>query len=250
MKLTPLREFVLKAMLFLPLAFTIWFALNSLVAYPVVRAAIPVIEWLAPGMLNEASQDYFRLGFSYVVNLSGVQGLPGSRLLVDGQALNVLIYAYCIPLFFGLVAATPLSWRRTFLQWGIGSAVMFVSITLGTVAGVLFMMMFGVENAVISALRSEGFSHLAQQAGAAASADVALRMGEHGWGPNSIGLFYQFTYLILPPVVPIATWIVLNHRFLESLVGWNDGEPAASAAIEHGTSQASSSTQEPGAPSE
>ncbi len=227
MKITPLREFVLKAMLFLPLAFAIWFALSSLVAFPVVRMAIPILHWLVPGMLHEAAQDFFRLGFSYVVNVDGVPGLPTSRLLVDEQALNVLIYAYCIPLFFGLVAATPLNWRNTFLQWGVGSAVMLVTITAGTVAGVLFMMMFGVENAVISALRDEGFAAVARQAGAVASADIGQRMAQFGFGPNGVGLFYQFTYLILPPVVPIATWIGLNRRFLETLVGWADAEEAA-----------------------
>ena len=241
MKLTPLREFVIKAMLFLPLAFALWFALNSVVAYPVARATVPIVEWLVPGMVNEAAQDYFRIGFSYIANVGNVPGLPGSRLLVDQQALNVLIYAYCIPLFFGLVAATPLNWRNTFLQWGVGSFVMFLSITAGAVAGMLFMMMFGVENAVIAALREEGFAAVAQQAGAAAAMDVTQRMSEHGLGPNAVGLLYQFTYLILPPVVPIVTWIMLNRNFLESLVGWEDGGfvEAAEPAHPEATSQRS-----------
>jgi hypothetical protein len=39
-----------------------------------------------------------------------------------------------------------------------------------------------------------------------------------GIDPNTIALAYQFGYLILPAVVPVALWISLNRAFIESLV--------------------------------
>ena len=39
-----------------------------------------------------------------------------------------------------------------------------------------------------------------------------------GVSPDAIALGYQFGYLILPGVVPIALWILMNRRFIEGLV--------------------------------
>ena len=46
------------------------------------------------------------------------------------------------------------------------------------------------------------------------------------WPSDAVALGYQFGYLILPAVTPVAMWILLNARFLEELVGWH-GEPEA-----------------------
>ena len=39
MKISPLREFIWSAMLWLPLMFALWFALSTVVAFPIVRLA-------------------------------------------------------------------------------------------------------------------------------------------------------------------------------------------------------------------
>ena len=46
----------------------------------------------------------------------------------------------------------------------------------------------------------------------------------HGLSLDVIALASQFGYLVLPAVVPVALWILMNRRFLEALVGWS-GEP-------------------------
>jgi len=222
MKLSPLREFLLAAMLWLPLMFALWFALGSVVAYPIVRLAHLLVDAVMPGLLYEAGQNYASLTYSYVVQLSGVPGLPGSKLLVDEQSVNVLIYAWGMPLFCGLAAASPLDWRHTFRQWGIGIAVLIVSCTFGVACEVLYSIRDGTGNAVAAALSDEGYGALAAQAGQAANAFIAQRFDAAGFNVELIALLRQFGYLILPAVVPIVLWILLNRRFLESLVGWDE----------------------------
>lgn len=222
MRISPLREFVLAATLWLPLMFTLWFALSSVVAFPVVRLAQVWIELLMPGMLTEAGQEYAKLAYAYAVDIAGVPGLPAGKLLVEEQNVNVLIYAYGMPLFCGLVAASPLDWTRTFLQWAIGLAVLVVSCSLGVAFEVLYSIRDGTGNAVAAALADDGFGVLAMQAGQAANAYVTQRFDEAGLGIELIALLRQFGYLILPSVVPVVMWILLNRSFLEGLVGWND----------------------------
>lgn len=228
MKISPLRQYILAAMLWLPLMFALWFALGSVVAWPIVRLSHGLIDFVIPGLLHEAGQDYATFLYSFVVEISGVQGLPTGKLLVEEQSVNVLIFAWCMPLFCGLAAASPLDWRHTFMQWGIGLPVMVLTCTFGVTCEALYTIRLGTADAVTAALADDGFGVLATQAGQAAGAFIAQRFDAVGIGADLIALLRQFSYLILPPVVPITLWILLNRRFLEALVGWAEltGEDA------------------------
>lgn len=222
MKVSPLREFIWSAMLWLPLMFTLWFVLSSVVAFPVVRLAHVMIDGILPGLLSEAGQDYARFAYAYIVDISGVPGLPGGRLAIDEQSVNVLIYAYSMPLFCGLVVASTSTWRSTFLQWAIGLTVLTLTCALGVSLEALYTIRDGTGNAVASALAQDGFGAVAAQAGQVANAFIAQRYDAAGINVDILALVRQFGYLILPPVVPIVLWILLNRRFLESLVGWDE----------------------------
>lgn len=239
MKLSPLREYLLAAMFWLPLMFALWFALGSVVAYPIVRASHALIDLIMPGLLHDAGQSYASMLYSYAVEIRGVQGLPGGTLLVEEQSVNVLIYAWGMPLFFGLAVASPISWGRTFLQWGIGLLVLSLSCIFGVTCEVLYSIRDGTGNAVTAALLDDGFGQLAIQAGHAAGAFIAERFDEVGLGINLIALLRQFGYLILPPVVPIVLWILLNRSFLEGLVGWDfpDANSPEAATKTHSVDQ-------------
>ena len=239
MKLSPLREYLLAAMFWLPLMFALWFALGSVVAYPIVRISHALVEMIMPGLLHDAGQSYASMLYSYAVEISGVQGLPSGKLLVEEQSVNVLIYAWGMPLFCGLAVASPISWSRTFLQWGIGLLVLSLSCIFGVTCEVLYSIRDGTGNAVTAALMDEGFGPLAIQAGQAASAFIEQRFEAVGLGVNLIALLRQFGYLILPPVVPIVLWILLNRGFLEGLVGWDFpvAESSETAAKTHSVDQ-------------
>ena len=90
--------------------------------------------------------------------------------------------------------ATPLTIRRRLFHFAVAFAVIWMAQSLGIIA--------------------ETFKMLAFDSGASGANAVTSA----GIAPNTIALAYQFGYLILPAVVPVALWIGLNRPFIESLV--------------------------------
>lgn len=228
MAISPLRSFVLAAALWLPAMFFLWFSLSSPVVFPVVRLSGAILTAWMPDLVLSMAQDYHHAVYAYAADVSGVPGLPTGKLAVEEQRTNVLVYCYGLPLLFGLIMATPLNWRRTFLQLGIGFVALALVQTFGLVGEVLKTMAIGVGPAVQAALAPMGFGAAAAQAGAVAQQNMHAALAAHGLGPDLIALGYQFGYLVLPAVTPVALWILMNRRFLETLVGWS-GEPGAGA---------------------
>lgn len=235
MRISPLRQLVLAAMFWLPAMFFLWYTLRSVVVYPVIRLAGTLLAALFPDLFVGFGQEYHQALFGYVAELGDVPGLPGSALAVEEQRINVLVFCYGLPLFLGLVAATPLAWRHVFLQATVGIVVISAIAAVGVASEVLFMVLYGVEPAVTVALQSQGFAPQAAQAAAAASADITARFADHGLNADLVGLLRQFSYLVLPAVTPPVLWILLNRRFLEELVGWRT-EPGAAGAGHSGVS--------------
>jgi hypothetical protein len=57
MAISPLRNFVLTAMFWLPAMFFVWFALSSAVAFPVIRLAAAVVLGWMPDLVTSVTQD-------------------------------------------------------------------------------------------------------------------------------------------------------------------------------------------------
>jgi hypothetical protein len=228
MGISPLRGFVLTAAFWLPAMFFVWFALSSAVVFPSIRVAALLMSVWMPDLVLSLAQDYHHAVYAFVADVSGVSGLPASRLAVEEQRTNVLIYSYGLPLLFGLIMATPLNWRRTFLQLGIGLIVMTGIQVFGLVGNMLNTMAFGVGPAVQAALSAMDYAAVAPAAGAAATQHMLDALAGHGLSSGTlIALLYQFGYLVLPAVTPVALWILMNPRFLETLVGWREPEAAS-----------------------
>jgi hypothetical protein len=202
--LSPIREFGLKAVLWLPLAFVVWFWAAPLWVWPAMLVAKQVLlgHWgtlfesvrLGGELLDAGGRVVARAG--YLVSL-------GTRVTVDVRGatgvleptLNPMVYAWSLPLFGGLAMATPLSTGRRMLQFALALAVIWLGQAFGIVA--------------------EALKTLAFDAGASGAAAVA----QAGLDANAIALAYQFATLVLPAIVPVALWIGLNRAFIETLVG-------------------------------
>jgi hypothetical protein len=202
MNVSPLRQFVLAAALWLPMAFFLWAVLSSVVVWPVARIADLVLPAWLPQVIGAVEQAGAQL--EIVTRLQTAAAGPG-RVGVLVLTVNPLIYAWCVALYAGLVMATPLSGRKRLLQLLIGALVLCLTTSWGAIFDTLKLLAFD-----------------AGPLGAAAVARAGLL-------PDGIALGYQFGYLILPAVTPVALWVVQNRRFLEQLVGWH-GEPAVLAA--------------------
>ena len=220
--LSPLKRFFLAALLWLPLAFLLWFWFAGPLVWPVIQLAKLVLLHMWPSLFTAVSQ-----GADLLDAQGRVLGHPGylmqisSGVLVNAAApgapprlgflepvVNPMIYGYALPLFAGLVLATPLSRAQRAAQIAGGAILIWLAQTFGVVA---------------ESLKSVGID--AGDAGAEA-------MHRAGVPLEAVALSYQFGYLILPALVPAVLWIVCNRPFIESLVRPPVGEPTGERAVE------------------
>jgi hypothetical protein len=199
MTISPLRQFVLAAALWLPACFALWALLISPLMWPVAKLTGFALLQILPNVVEALETDGPR--FEVVTRLltePDASGRVGQLLLTS----TPMVYAWCLPLFAGLVMATPLSAARRMLQIAIGFAVLWLVVSWGAFFDALYLLQFRAGPLGEAALLRAGFS------------------------AEAVGLGYQFGYLVLPAVTPAALWILLNRVFIESLVGWT-GEPDA-----------------------
>lgn len=217
MTMSPLRHFILSATLFLPLAFFLWFLLAGPVVWPVAQLANLIVPQLLPDAVTSVVLQGSLLEVeTKLLTEAGPNGQRGV-LVLD---VRPLIYAWCLPLFVGLVFATPLEGRRRWRQFAIGLPVLWLIVTWGAVFDTLKLITFNAGPLGEAAIAAAGFS------------------------ADFVGLGYQFGYLILPAVTPVSLWVLLNKKFLEDLVGWS-GEPDAPIS---GPNVPADSIAEPSAP--
>lgn len=197
MTLSPLRRFILQAILWLPLSFCLWAVFASPVIWLPAKVSNAVLTHQLPDTVTRVEQNKAQLEIETTLR---TEPDPQGRIGVIVLEATPMIYAWCLPLFAGLVMATPLSRRRRVLQIAVAFPVLWLVVSWGAVFDVLYLLQFK-----------------AGPLGAAA-------LTRNGWSEDAIALGYQFGYLILPAVSPVALWILMNQRFLETLVGWR-GEP-------------------------
>jgi hypothetical protein len=198
MQLSPLRQFILAAALWLPACFFLWAVLISPILLPVAKLAQLVLVNLLPQAIEIIEQD--GQNFEVVTRLlteADASGRVGQLVLTS----TPMIYAWCLPLFAGLVMAAPIESRQKLKQFAVGIPVLLLVVSWGAVFDALYLLQF--------------------QAGPLGEA--ALLQG--GVSPNFVAMGYQFGYLILPPVVPIVLWIGLNSEFLQELVEFTREPP-------------------------
>jgi hypothetical protein len=217
MVLSPLRRFLLAALLWLPFAFFVWFWFAAPLVWPVIQLAKLALLSAWPQLFTAVSQgaDLLDAQGHVLEHLPYLMQLSTS-ILVDVAApgaaanfgfieptVNPMVYGYALPLFAGLVLATPLRLRQRVAQLAVGFPLIWLAQAFGVI--------------------SESLKTVTIDAGpmgveAAARAGLSL---------NLIALCYQFGYLILPSLVPAVLWIVCNRTFIELLIRRDNAEPAA-----------------------
>lgn len=194
MKISPLKELLLGAVLWLPLCFFLWFYLSSPIIFPTGK----MVGWIMTGLLPDVVAQVKQFGYTLEVTtriVADVGGLPRqSGTPVVALDVNPMIYAYGLPLLAGLVMATPLSARRRAFQIGVGYLALLPVQVWGACWEILKILAFDIGPRGADAITAAGLEH------------------------NVVALGYQFGYLILPAVSPVVIWILLNRPFLETLV--------------------------------
>jgi hypothetical protein len=220
---SPLQRFMLAALLWLPLAFFIWFWLAAPFVWPVIQLAKVVLLNAWPSLFTAIVQGADLLDAQgRVLGHMGYLMQISSGVLVNAAApgappqfgflepvVNPMIYGYALPLFAGLVLATPLSRMQRTAQIAAGMLLIWLAQAFGVIA--------------------ESLKVVGLDAGPAGF-DAIQRAGLHS---EAIALSYQFGYLILPALLPVVLWIACNRPFIESLIRPAVGEPKGEHAVEH-----------------
>ena len=183
---SPLSRFVIIAMAWLPLAFTVWYLLAPIILWPV--------ELLATLVGRAGFGDLVRSVERHAAVLTFVTTLQSGRAQATGAIsvdVNMLLYSFGLPLFVALTLATREPRRGRALL--IGYLAMVPFIVWGVLADFL-------KNVAITAPPL-----------------VASQAGFSSVQREVIAFAYQFGSLILPAVVPAVAWVLLHRRFLERL---------------------------------
>lgn len=186
-----IRQMFILALLYLPLGFFGWFFAASLLMVPTQLLASSLLTGLYPDVFLTIVQLDFYFEIQTLITLS--QEVDGQRVALNIE-VNPMIYAWGMALLFGLIMATPLTVKTRLIQMTIGFLVVSAVATWGVFWDTLTQLAFrsGPEAAAVAR-------------------DLGLSM-------DMIALFYQLGYLMLPAVIPIATWILMNRGFIEAHV--------------------------------
>ncbi len=114
-----------------------------------------------------------------------------------GFIVNPLVYSYGLPLLFGLVMGSDVSWLRKGVILLIGYAAITAVQTWGVVFQCLKMLAFNFGQSTHQIVTEAGVS------------DSAIALG------------YQLGSLILPALAPIFVWVLSNRPLVEQFVGWS-----------------------------
>jgi len=114
-----------------------------------------------------------------------------------GFIVNPLIFSYGLPLLFGLVMGSDVSWLRKAAILLVG----YLVVTLVQIWGVVF------QSLKMMAFNFGGSAH-----------DI---VNQAGVSDTTIALGYQLGTLIFPALAPIFVWVLMNRQLVEQFVGWD-----------------------------
>jgi hypothetical protein len=184
---TPLGWFVLKVLVWLPVAFVVWYFGAPLLLWPVKLLLAAVAAAGLPDLVTAVEQN--AAIFTFATTLKPGEALTASaHITVD---VDGLLYSFGMPLYAALVlAARERRWPRTL---ALGYAVQLPFVVWGVLADFL-------KNVAITS-----------------GPLVASQTGFAAWQREAIAFAFQFGSLILPTVVPAVTWVLTHRAFLERL---------------------------------
>jgi hypothetical protein len=191
-----LSEMLILASLWMLFGFMLWFYLSAFHGAPARMAADAILSHLL-------GSDFYRIvvepnqHFLFQVETTIQFTFRDGTTEALGFIVNPLVYSYGLPLLFGLVMGTDVSWLRKLTIMLIG----YLVITLVQIWGVVFQ-----------SLKMLAFNFGAQ------THDIILN---HGISDSAIALGYQLGTLILPALAPIFVWVLSNRPLVEQFVGWS-----------------------------
>jgi hypothetical protein len=224
-----LGTFFMVAVMWLAFSFAVWFALRTMIVFPVIRMTHWVLTAWMPELVQGAAQSYQQVKLSLYASTHGIGGLPDSQFLVD-ISFDALKFCYGLPIYVGLTAATALWSDRYWPKILLGLVLLPVTQVFALVGNALKVAGFELAAAASTGLVDAGVAPaVAQQVATRAGQDAVAILSQHWMSLELIGVWSQFGTLIVPVLAPVALWIALNGTFLRALQGSALAEPEPAA---------------------
>lgn len=190
-----LGELLILAVLWMVFGFMLWYYLSAFHGVPVRLLANEILTRLLGDQFWNIVPNPDR-HYLFQVQTHVPFQFPDGSTEALGFIVNPLIYGYGLPLLFGLVMASGVSFTRKM-------------ITL--VAGYFCVMLIQVWGVVWQTLKMLAFNF---------GADAHQLVIDAGISDELIALCYQLGVLIFPPLVPVILWVLANWALVEQLTGW------------------------------
>jgi len=190
-----LSELLILAFLWMVFGFMLWYYLSAFHGIPVRLLADEILSrLLGSEFLNIIPNPDHHYLFQVQTNIP-FQFPDGSREAL-GFIVNPLVYGFGLPLLFGLVMASGVSFLR---KMGI------------LLVGYVCVMLIQVWGVVWQSLKMLAFNF---------GPDAHQLVVDAGISDELIALCYQLGVLIFPPLVPIVLWVLANWTLIEQFTGW------------------------------
>ena len=190
-----LSELLILAFLWMVFGFMLWYYLSAFHGVPVRLLADEILSrLLGSEFLNIIPNPDHHYLFLVQTNIP-FQFPDGSREAL-GFIVNPLVFGFGLPLLFGLVMASGVSFLR---KMGI------------LLIGYVCVMLIQVWGVVWQSLKMLAFNF---------GPDAHQLVIDAGISDELIALCYQLGVLIFPPLVPIILWVLANWTLIEQFTGW------------------------------
>jgi hypothetical protein len=190
-----LSELLILAFLWMIFGFMLWYYLSAFHGVPVRMLSSQALSAVLGSDFLSIIPNPDRHYLFQVQTTIPFQFPDGSREAL-GFIVNPLIFGFGLPLLFGLVMASGVSMFRKIGVLLCG----YVAVTLVQVWGVFWQ-----------SLKMLAFNF---------GEDARQVVMEAGVSEELIALCYQLGVLILPPLVPIILWVLINWTLIEQFTGW------------------------------
>ena len=190
-----LSELLILAFLWMVFGFMLWYYLSAFHGIPVRLLSDEILSrLLGSEFLNIIPNPDRRYLFQVQTSIP-FQFPDGSREAL-GLIVNPLVDGCGLPLLFGLVMASGVSFLR---KLGI------------LLVGYVCVMLVQVWGVVWQSLKMLAFNF---------GPDAHQLVIDAGISDELIALCYQLGVLIFPPLVPIILWVLANWTLIEQFTGW------------------------------
>jgi hypothetical protein len=190
-----LSELLILATLWMLFGFMLWFYLSAFHGAPARIASDAILSHLLGSDFHQIivnPDQHFLFQVETTIPFTFRDGTTEAL----GFVINPLIFSYGLPLLFGLVMGSDVSWLRK----GVIMLVGYLTITVVQIWGVVWQ-----------SLKMLAFNFGSQ------THQIVI---DAGINDSAIAMGYQLGSLIFPALAPIFVWVLGNRPLVEQFVGW------------------------------